>query len=137
MRRLFRHRPRPATAVACLALALTLGGASYAAVSKLLPKNGVGSAQVVNGSLQTKDLSKKAIAALHGARGARGPQGVQGARGTTGVQGAKGDRGDAGAQGVQGIEGPTGPAIVSSHAANMLTTLDSAGDVGRYTSATI
>src|SRR6266567_4004119 len=99
MRDLLRHRPSPASAIACLALAFALGGTSYAAVSKLLPKNSVGSAQVINGSLQTVDLSKKAIAALHGARGARGPQGIQGLRGVAGAQGATGDQGAAGAQG--------------------------------------
>ena len=88
MKRLLRHRPSAATVIACLALAVALSGTSYAAVAKLLPRNSVGTKQVVNGSLQTVDLSRKARAALKGARGPQGPQGVQGERGPTGAQGA-------------------------------------------------
>jgi hypothetical protein len=61
--------------LALIALFLALGGTSYAAGSKLLPRNSVGTEQVVNGSLKTTDLSKKARRAL---RGARGPQGQPG-----------------------------------------------------------
>jgi hypothetical protein len=70
-------------------------GSAYAATT-LGPNNSVGSAQVVNGSLQKKDLSKKAIAAL---KGNRGPAGPAGSAGTAGPQGAKGDKGDTGATG--------------------------------------
>jgi hypothetical protein len=80
--------------IACLALLFALGGTSYAAANKLLPGNSVGSAQVINGSLQTKDLSKKAVSSLHGARGAQGVPGPQGAQGP---------------QGVPGLQGPPGP----------------------------
>jgi hypothetical protein len=80
--------------LALLALFFALGGTSYAASSALLAKNSVGSAQVINGSLQKADLNKNTITALHGARGARGPQGVPG---TPGAPGAKGDKGDPGA----------------------------------------
>jgi hypothetical protein len=44
MRRIVRHRPSPAMVVACFALAIALGGTSYAAVS--LPKNSVGTKQL-------------------------------------------------------------------------------------------
>jgi hypothetical protein len=64
--------------LALLALFLALGGTSYAAGSTLLPRNSVGSKQVVNGSLKTIDLSKKARRALRGQRGALGPQGRPG-----------------------------------------------------------
>lgn len=86
-------------AVAYLALFLALSGTSYGAVSRLLPKNSVGSAQVLNGSLQKADLSARTITALHGARGTTGPQGIQGLQGLPGV------RGEQGPQGVQGIPG--------------------------------
>ena len=82
--------------VGYLALFVALSGTSYAASTTLLPKNSVGSAQVINRSLQKGDLSKKAVAALRGARGARGPQGIQGIQGPQGVQGPKGDKGDTG-----------------------------------------
>jgi hypothetical protein len=104
---LLRHRPTPATVIACLALAVALSGTSYAAVAKLLPRNSVGSAQVVNGSLKKADLSKKAVAALHGARGARGPQGVPGTPGATGAKGDKGDPGPA--------TGPAGGDLTGSY----------------------
>jgi hypothetical protein len=85
--------------LALLALFVVLGGTSYAAVNAL-PKNSVGSKQVINGSLQTLDLSKKARKALKGNRGPRGFTGAQGAKGATGAQGI---------QGIQGIQGPAGP----------------------------
>jgi Collagen triple helix repeat (20 copies) len=90
--------------VAYVALLFALSGTSYAAAAKLLPANSVGSAQVINGSLQKADLSRRAVAALHGARGARGPQGIQGIQGVQGAQGAQG------AQGVQGVQGVPGTA---------------------------
>ena len=63
-------------------------------------KTGVkaGQLSVINRSLQTADLSKAAVAALHGAQGPRGAQGLQGAAGAQGPQG------------VQGIQGPAGTA---------------------------
>jgi hypothetical protein len=84
--------PSPAMIVSLIALFFALGGAGYA-IAKL-PKNSVGSAQVINGSLQKGDLSKKAVAAL---KGNRGPQGGVGAQGLTGPQGP------------QGLPGPPGP----------------------------
>src|SRR5262249_57050702 len=99
MNRMLRHRPRPSTAIASLALALALGGTSYAAASRLMPKNSVGSAQVIDGSLQKGDLSKAAIAALHGARGSQGLRGLPGPPGAAGV---KGDQGVPRAQGALG-----------------------------------
>src|SRR6266550_5529508 len=85
--------------IAYLALFLALTSTGYAASAKLVPKNSVGSPQVINGSLQTLDLSKRARRALKGNRGAQGPVGARGARGPTGTQGAQG------VQGVQGIPG--------------------------------
>ena len=73
--------------IALFALFLALGGTTYAASSALIGKNTVASPQVVNGSLQTKDLSAKARKALKGNRGLRG---VQGTRGATGPQGPTG-----------------------------------------------
>jgi hypothetical protein len=52
-----------------LALFPALSGTSYAAATKLAPKNSVGSRQVINGSLQKVDLSRKATAALRGIAG--------------------------------------------------------------------
>jgi hypothetical protein len=91
--------------VAYSALFFALSGTSYGAASSLLPKNSVGSAQVVNGSLQKVDLSATTITALHGARGKRGPQGIQGFQGSPGERGAQGVQGLQGVQGIQGVPG--------------------------------
>jgi Collagen triple helix repeat (20 copies) len=88
--------------LALLALFIVLGGGSAYAAATLVPRNSVGSPQVINGSLQTKDLSRKARAALKGNRGPRGFAGAQGARGATGAQGAQGAKGATGAQGPAG-----------------------------------
>jgi hypothetical protein len=76
--------------LALLALFFALGGTAIAAGNKLLPKNSVGTAQVVNGSLQKVDLSRKAITALKGNRGAPGARGATGAAGPAGPGGAQG-----------------------------------------------
>jgi hypothetical protein len=100
------RRPSFTTVISLVVLFCALGGTSYAAVSKLLPKNSVGSAQVINGSLQKTDLSKKAVAAL---KGNRGPQGAEGAAGAAGPAGPAGLQGNAGPQGATGAQGPQGP----------------------------
>jgi hypothetical protein len=64
--------------VAYLALFVALSSTSFAAATKLLPPNSVGTRQVINGSLQRIDLSTKAVKALKGLRGPAGQQGPQG-----------------------------------------------------------
>ena len=137
-------RPARQHILALLALSVALSGsgyAAYAAASNLAPRNSVGSAQVINGSLQKADLSAKAFAALEGAPGAGGIQGPAGSAGTPGSQGPKGDAGAPGAPGQPGEPGPrgaAGPALVrTAPSANTLTIIDSAGKVGEYPSATI
>jgi hypothetical protein len=76
--------------LAMLALFLALGGTTYAASTALIGKNTVASPQVVNGSLQTKDLSAKARKALKGNRGTRGPAGAAGVAGPKGATGPQG-----------------------------------------------
>lgn len=84
--------------VAYLALFFALGGTSIAAV-QALPKNSVGSPQIKNRSIQKIDMSRRAVAALHGTRGPRGFTGTTGATGATGATGPKGDKGDTGPAG--------------------------------------
>jgi hypothetical protein len=86
--------------IALLALFFALGGTAVAASNSLLPKNSVGSKQVINGSLAKADLSGKAVKALKGNKGARGVPGAAGPQGPQGPQGV---------QGVQGVQGPVGP----------------------------
>jgi hypothetical protein len=69
MRRIKSHRPSAALVVSVIALFVALSGTSYSAVTKLLPKNSVGPAQVVNGSLQKADLARTTIKALKGNEG--------------------------------------------------------------------
>jgi hypothetical protein len=88
--------------VAYVALFVALGGTSVAATDALVPRNSVGSAQVINGSLQKGDLSRKAVSALRGARGARGLTGATGPQGVQGPQGPQGAKGDPGATGPRG-----------------------------------
>ena len=82
--------------LALLVVFLALGGTSVAATNALVRANSVGTRQVINGSLQTSDLSKSARSALKGNVGLRGPAGVQGAQGSPGATGA---------QGIQGVPG--------------------------------
>ena len=81
--------------LALFALFLALGGTSFAASNALLPRNSVGTRQVINGSLQTNDLSKSARTALKGNKGLRGPAGARGSTGATGAQGIQGAPGQA------------------------------------------
>jgi hypothetical protein len=88
--------------LALLALFVALGGTSVAAANVVLPRNSVGTAQVVNGSLGTSDLSAKARSTLRGQRGAQGPAGAPGAQGPTGATGAPGATGPQGPPGAPG-----------------------------------
>lgn len=83
------HRVSPATVLAALALLVALGGTSIAAVSIVVPKNSVGTAQlknnavvsakVKNGSLRGADFAAGQLAA--GPRGPTGPAGPAGPAG--------------------------------------------------------
>jgi hypothetical protein len=89
------HRPRAtfANVVSCLALFVALGGASYAAVA--LPKNSVGTKQIVAGAIDNSKIKKGSLLASafksgQLRAGAQGPAGTQGAKGDTGPQGPPG-----------------------------------------------
>src|SRR5262245_46661639 len=83
-------RPSPALVVACIALAVALGGTSVAAVKVLAPRNSVGSAQVINKSLLPIDFKTPP-------KGPRGPAGPAGPAGSAGAAGPAGPAGPAGA----------------------------------------
>jgi hypothetical protein len=106
--------------LALFALFFALGGTSFAAGNALLPGNSVGTKQVINGSLQTNDLSKTARTALKGNRGPAGAQGAQGATGATGATGA---------QGVQGMPGQS--------ATKLFVALDADGKLTKNSGATL
>jgi hypothetical protein len=91
--------PSPALVIACVALAVALGGVGYAAT--VIPRNSVGplqlkansvnSSKVLNGSLLKADFRRGQIPA-----GPRGPAGAIGPTGPAGPAGAAGPAGPAG-----------------------------------------
>ena len=83
--------------VAVIALVVAMSGSAVAASL-------ITSKQIKDGTIQTKDLSKKARSALKGgARGPAGPEGVQGPQGSKGDPGTAGPAGTAGAPGKDGL----------------------------------
>jgi hypothetical protein len=100
MRRIVRHRPSPAMVIACIALAVALGGTSYAAVS--LPRNSVGTAQLKRNAVNSAKVRNFSLLRVDFRRGQL-PAGPRGPQGPAGAQGAQGG------QGAQGIQGPAGP----------------------------
>jgi hypothetical protein len=74
MKLLTHCRPSAAMVVACAALLVSLGGVSYAAIK--LPKNSVGTKQIINRSVRTIDLSKRTVGAITGQAGPQGPGGA-------------------------------------------------------------
>jgi hypothetical protein len=59
MKRIFRRMPSPSMVVACLALAVALGGTSYAAVT--LPRNSVGPNQLRKEAVTATKLATKSV----------------------------------------------------------------------------
>jgi hypothetical protein len=56
----FIHRPSPAMIVACLGLAIALGGTSYATVLNV-PRNSVGTVNLKNGAVTTAKMRSSAV----------------------------------------------------------------------------
>jgi hypothetical protein len=100
------RRPSPAMIIACLALAISLGGTGVAAVTAVLPKNSVGTAQLKNNAVTSTKVQNGSLRRADFAPGTLvltpGPQGAQGPPGPGGPQGQKGDKGDAGVSGAIG-----------------------------------
>jgi hypothetical protein len=92
---LVKHRPSPAMVVACIALAVALGGTSVAAI-QALPKNSVGTRHLKKNAVTSLKVKNRSLLARDFKAGQlpRGP---------------KGDKGD---QGNQGNPGPPGAANV-------------------------
>lgn len=90
MRRITGLRPSPALVIACIALAISLGGTSYAAV-KLAPGS-VGTRQLKRGAVTSLKVKDRSLMARDFKAG-------QLPRGLRGLKGDKGDKGDAGAPG--------------------------------------
>jgi hypothetical protein len=90
--------------VACLALAISLGGTSFAAVTAALPRNSVGPVQLRNNAVTGPKVKNGTLTRADFVAGTllRGPQGLQGPPGAQGPQGIKGDKGDKGDSGAVG-----------------------------------
>ena len=96
MRGISLRRPSPAMVVACAALAVALGGTSYATVLQV-PKASVGTAQLKTGAVTTKKLASNAVTGAKVRNGSllkadfgpgqlpAGPTGPQGPAGAPGV----------------------------------------------------
>jgi len=108
MRKLWRRRPSPAMVVACIALLVALGGTSIAAVTQLVPRNSVGSAQLQFGAVTKAKIRDNAVNSAKVANRSllradfapgqlpAGPTGPQGPAGPAGPAGAAGAAGPAG-----------------------------------------
>jgi hypothetical protein len=92
MRRVRINRPSPAMIVACVALAITLSGTSYAVAQQVIPRNSVGTAQLKNNAVNTRKVANRSLRAIDFARGQipRGPAGPAGAAGPAGPAGPAG-----------------------------------------------
>ena len=78
------RRPSAATVIALLALFVALGSTGLAAPVVERAKRLITGKQIKNGSLEAKDLSRKARRSLRGLPGRRGDDGPQGAPGPPG-----------------------------------------------------
>ena len=117
-----KRLPSPAMLVACVALAVSLGGVSYAA--GVLPKNSVGAAQLQKKAVTRAKLMKNAVTGVKVKNGSLSaadfkagqlPAGPQGPKGDPGLPGPRGDKGNPGAQGAQGDQGDPGVNGVSGY----------------------
>lgn len=103
--------------VTVLAFVVLAGGTAYAA-TEMLPKNSVGSKQIVKGAVTPAKLSKASKTTLTGPAGAKGATGATGSQGPKGEKGDKGDRGEA---------GPAGSAKAWAEIASDATVIKSSG----------
>lgn len=120
--------------VVCALVAVAAGTAGVQALitSAQIQDGTIQSRDIKNGAIARADMSARAIASLRGQRGltgARGPSGAagaQGPQGATGAQGAQGPQGPAGSQGSQGVQGPKGDPGAGVHVTGSVAT---AGDL--------
>jgi hypothetical protein len=124
MKPIAKRLPSPAMIVACAALLVALGGASYAA--GVLPKNSVGTTQLQKKAVTGKKLRNGAVT---GAKVANGtltaadfkagqlPSGPQGSRGDIGPKGDTGPKGDVGEPGPFSALLPSGKTVRGAYSA--------------------
>lgn len=105
--------PSPAMIVACVALVVALGGASYAA--GVLPKNSVGSAQLQKNAVSRAKLRKNAVT---GAEVKDRTLTVADFKANQLPAGPQGPRGDSGSQGPAGVQGEPATKLFAAIAVN-------------------
>jgi hypothetical protein len=110
------RRPSPAMIIACLALLVALGGTSVAAVKVLVPRNSVGTFQVIDHSLRAVDFRTPPKGPV-GPRGLAGPAGPAGPTGPAGPAGPAGPKGDS-ASGMWAVVDQNGTLIRSKGVAS-------------------
>ena len=93
---MIRPRLTFSNVVACTALFIALGGASYAAI--MVPRNSVGAAQIKTGAITSNKVKDHSLLAVDFKSGQL-PKGATGPAGPTGPAGASGAAGAAGAPG--------------------------------------
>jgi hypothetical protein len=105
VRRILCRRPSPGTVIACVALAVSLGGTGYAALR--LPANSVGTAQLKRNSVVSSKIRNYTLvrADFKPSQVPRGPRGLPGVPGPIGPTGPAGPAGPAGPQGPAGAPG--------------------------------
>lgn len=121
--------PSPALVIASIALAVSIGGTSYAVTA--LPLASVGTAELKNGAVTSSKIRDGSLRAedfaadelpvgetgLPGADGAPGPAGAVGPAGPPGPAGVRGERGPPGPPGPTGPAGQNGSPGTSVHSA--------------------
>src|SRR5687768_2490584 len=106
--------PSHSTVIAYLALFTALSGTAYAAVrvgSKEIKDNSIQSRDIKNRAIALTDISTKARSSLRGQRGAQGAAGAPGAPAATGGQGPAGPPGPSGVPADATVVSATGTAI--------------------------
>jgi hypothetical protein len=99
-----RSLAHPSTVLATIAVVAATGGVGYAAAK-------ITSADIRDGTIQTRDIAptaRKALTGKTGRTGSAGAPGIAGQPGTVGPQGPKGDPGPKGDKGDPGLQGPPG-----------------------------
>ena len=103
MRGISLRRPSPAMVVACVALAVVLGGTSYATVLQV-PKSSVGTAQLKTGAVTTKKIAPNAVTAAKVRNGSLLKADFRAGQLPAGPTGPQGPAGPAGAPGLSAVE---------------------------------
>lgn len=132
-------------AVAYVALFVSLGGTSYAAVQ--LPRDSVGAAQIRTGAVRSAEVKDRSLLARDFRSGQlpRGPIGPTGPPGPAGATGPVGAAGASGSPGTPGAVGPTfgaqnvgvSPPITHTQFASTPITIPTSGRLFLYGHATL